>query len=82
MIVLICFYIGLKFYHLILQYIDNDYDYVYYGFPGEEEEDEGNDVLFQISETNSVFTNSITIRKNFPETWLWTEIANIRLNPF
>lgn len=56
--------------------IDNDYDYIYYGFPGEEEE-ENNEIL-QIVRTNSVSTNSIAIRKNFPETWLWTEIANIR----
>lgn len=61
--------------------IDNDYDYVYYGFPGEEEEEEYG-VMFHIGETNSISRNSIAIRKNFPETWLWTEIANIRLNLF
>lgn len=70
-------FIGLKFYYLILQ-LDNDYDYIYYGFPGEEYE-ENNEIL-QIVKTNSVSTNSIAIRKYFPETWLWTEIANIRLN--
>lgn len=52
--------------------LDNDYDYVYYGFPVDDE-------LLHVSETNSIATNSIVIRKNFPETWLWKEIANIRL---
>lgn len=53
--------------------LDNDYDYVYYGFPGDEEE------ILHLSESNTVTTSSIVIRKNFPETWLWNEIANVRL---
>ncbi|XP_055295249.1 thioester-containing protein 1 allele R1-like isoform X3 [Sitodiplosis mosellana] len=49
----------------------NDYDYVYYGFPGDEEE------ILHLSESNTVSTSSIVIRKNFPETWLWNEIGNV-----
>lgn len=59
---------------------DNDYDYIYYGFPGEEEEE--NNGILHIVKTNSASSSSIAIRKYFPETWLWTEIANIRLNLF
>lgn len=51
---------------------DNDYDYVYYGFPGDEE-------ILHLSESHQVSTSSIVIRKNFPETWLWNEITNVRL---
>lgn len=49
--------------------IDNDFDYVYYGFPGDEKS----------VTTESQSSIPTKIRNKFPETWLWIDLENIRL---
>lgn len=51
--------------------IDIDYDYVNYASVDEE--------ILEISESNTVEQSQLITRKHFPETWLWNELANIRL---